>query len=529
MAAYILLATIAATAGVVEAQQLVTSYSVSEYQFSPDGDGLQDTTTIEYTLGVDAASVTLVVFESDSTSVVNTLVAGTPQPAGDYSPFWDGTYSGGAPAPEGEYVLRFFATSSSAPDTTIIRPLYLDLTPPVVTLLSREPGVYVPGIPSQPQLVQIVFSVTNSLERGPIPLGDNVALDAQTPAGANITDDLAVTVEPKYNGDGIYTLSWDGNDLTGKVDGRYGLTVTVTDYAGNSDAVTEQVDFNVQGPVIRYLDPEQDQVVTAVPDSLRGFAYDRHRVAGMFVSYFTDTDSMPVHSSYVRNDTFYFAVPLADSITSDGEYNLFFDAFDLYDRGRSSELAFTLDTSAPAAPTLDPFGGIWHAPVFPLKGEWSGNPNIIRIYVDGTVVDSIFTLLDDVIDRDVPLEAGENRIWVTAVDQAGNESANSNVLTVTFDDGSGLFLNTPFIPGDDFQLNLPRPAASAEVRIYDLGGDLVAILEDLSPRQNYVIRWGGTNGSGEDVKKGPLVAVAVATFDDGNTRVFREVFLFDRP
>jgi hypothetical protein len=60
-----------------------------------------------------------------------------------------------------------------------------------------------------------------------------------------------------------------------------------------------------------------------------------------------------------------------------------------------------------------------------------------------------------------------------------------------------------------------------------LTGDLVVLLEDDAAKQYYSFAWDGINGSGKNVKKGPLVAVAALDYPDGSHDVFREVFLYD--
>jgi flagellar hook assembly protein FlgD len=91
----------------------------------------------------------------------------------------------------------------------------------------------------------------------------------------------------------------------------------------------------------------------------------------------------------------------------------------------------------------------------------------------------------------------------------------------------GLYIPTPFQPQDEFQLNLAREASRATLRVYDLGGDLVIALHKLESEKNYMFAWDGRNGSGTDVKKGPLVGVAEVVFEDGKKNIFREIFLFD--
>jgi hypothetical protein len=112
-------------------------------------------------------------------------------------------------------------------------------------------------------------------------------------------------------------------------------------------------------------------------------------------------------------------------------------------------------------------------------------------------------------------------------DGAMNASPPSNSVTVTFDTGAGVFAPAPFGPGDAFDVNVDRTATRCTLRVFDLSGQVVVVLEGDGAQQFYSIPWNGINGSGLDVKKGPLVAVASVDYDDGSHDVFREVFLYD--
>jgi len=112
-------------------------------------------------------------------------------------------------------------------------------------------------------------------------------------------------------------------------------------------------------------------------------------------------------------------------------------------------------------------------------------------------------------------------------DGAMNASPPSSAVTVTFDTGAGIFAPAPFGPGDVFDVNANRVATHCTLRVFDLSGLVVVVLEDDGDQEFYSIPWNGQNGSGLDVKKGPLVAVAAIDYDDGTSDVFRAVFLFD--
>jgi flagellar hook assembly protein FlgD len=110
-------------------------------------------------------------------------------------------------------------------------------------------------------------------------------------------------------------------------------------------------------------------------------------------------------------------------------------------------------------------------------------------------------------------------------DDAGNVSEPSNTIEITFDNSAGLFIPQPFKSGDAFQVNLSKNASSVTLRLYDLGGNLVKILRGTEVSSNISIPWDALNGDGEEVKKGPLVAVAAIVYADGSDReIIRESF-----
>jgi len=126
------------------------------------------------------------------------------------------------------------------------------------------------------------------------------------------------------------------------------------------------------------------------------------------------------------------------------------------------------------------------------------------------------------------IEEGLNRIWAVMVDNTGNASSPSNTIEITFDNAGGLFIPQPFRPGDTFQINLSKTASSVTLRIFDMGGNLVEMLKDTNQTTNVTITWSGLNGDGQEVKKGPLVAVAMVKYSAGGNIVLREIFLFER-
>lgn len=506
----------------------MSSFRVNPETFSPDGDGKTDTTAISYALVVDSVAVSIVVFEDDSATVVDTIVTDANQMAGVYRDkySWDGEDYLGVPVVEGRYVIRFHA-QKDAQDTTIITPVWVDVTAPQLIFHQRVPSVYVPGVPTQPQTVQIVFEIRNSTAPGGVPAGDVLTGEVFTPAGAASQD--SVVIDPPFAGDGLYTAKWTVTNFITLKDGDHVAKIRINDYAQHRDSVIAPIDVDAEGPEIKITSLDPDQTLAVIPSTLEGFMYDRHGIDPDSVAVRYDRTSPKQKPYYmdIRADSLHFRMVLADSIVDEREWTLFFDSADLYEKGARFTFKIKFDKTAPAAPTLDPFTGVSHGPVFELTGSWEGTPERIRVYRSGVLVDSIFTVVESELNIRVPLETGRNILTATAVDAANNESPPSNAVDVYFDDATGLYIPAPFRPSDEFQLNLTREATRATLRLYDLGGDMVIALDEFEPEKNYLFAWNGLNGSGTAAKKGPLVAVAEVTFENGEKTIFREIFLFD--
>lgn len=181
------------------------------------------------------------------------------------------------------------------------------------------------------------------------------------------------------------------------------------------------------------------------------------------------------------------------------------------------------------APVLDAFDGRWHTDTYTLRGEVDRARFLSRVRVlrNDVVVDSVFTSLDSLFTVQVALEPGVNQFTAILVDSSLAVSPPSNTVTVRFDTGAGFFIKIPMVPGSSFDLNAVGEANRAEVRVFDMTGDLVVQFESADPRTFYSFLWDGRNGSGERVRRGPLIAVGILDYPDGTHDVVRRAFLFD--
>jgi flagellar hook assembly protein FlgD len=122
---------------------------------------------------------------------------------------------------------------------------------------------------------------------------------------------------------------------------------------------------------------------------------------------------------------------------------------------------------------------------------------------------------------------GDNSFRAAQVLDSTSVSPKSNTVIVHFDTAAGFFMPVPMVPGASFDLNTVDAAAKVELRIFDTVGDLVIRFQNREPRTTYSFVWDGKNGSGQSVRRGPLVAVAAVDYPDGTHEIVRQVFLFD--
>jgi len=520
----------------------IGSFTATPAAFSPDADGINDFTTLRPSLADTVLEVSLIVFEADSITPVDTLIAPAPSTQlGLRTVTWDGLRFDGSPAPEGEYVARLAVVSEQSVASALSIPLFVDVTPPVLQVTSVTPPRYFPGVPGHESVLSITF---NLIAVSPVPPGrvpDEIQYQVITPSGAPLNpSSLEVSFEPPLpydnppgvDSDGVYTLKWDAADHANS-DGTYKVIMFIVDAAGYTRIDTALADVDIKPPDVTWTSPASGEKWSVLPDSLHGQAWDRSGIDSMYVRYGTAGAFDPIQWS-THNDTAFFSLILADSIKTEGEHEINLRVKDAvgFTTGRIMLSTFTLTwlVSAPLPPTLDPFDGVSHSNRYTAVGDVPSDADVdgaIRIYRNGTQVDSVFTVLITRFESTVPLVAGENIITATHRDGAFNESVHSNAIRVVLNQSAGLFMPVPFRAGNDFSVNLSSPAMSVELNIYDMTGDLVVALESTAPAVNFAIPWDLLNGSGVIVKKGPLIVVATVNFVDGQVERVRKLFLVE--
>ncbi|UCG51240.1 MAG: hypothetical protein JSW58_13740 [Candidatus Latescibacterota bacterium] len=516
--------------GVVGAGEavLIEYLRVVPRYFSPNGDATRDSVTFSYALA-ESATVSVFVVEKDSTTILKTLIDGVAQePITEYSVSWDGRDSGGSLAAEDTFLVLVTAQSSTSFDTEFSN-VFVDVTTPQVMITDVfPPDVFAPESPdtTQPSKLDITYQLTDP------PPSDSVRviLIINDPGGDRVQD----FPERFLPANGGLKETWDGASAV--EDGLHRISVTVTDRAGNSSAAFYPIDIDLDGPEIAVTNLENGAVLQVLPDSLYGWTWHRHGVYdSVWVRYATPVIQNPpfeqILTTYFRSDTLFFSAALADSILEEEiKYTVGLKTRDRLGLYRTLSLDVTWDQTSPPPPLLTHPPPVVHSPDFLLDGVIDpsiGFEDIMIIYHNDAAPDTIFPKGPGQWPHALTLDPGLNRIWAEIVDEAGNTSGPSNTIEVTLDTSMGLFILQPFRPNDSFQINLAEPTIAVTLRIYDMSGNLVEMLYNQDSSTNISILWDGLNGDNEQVKKGPLVAVAHVKYTGGGDLVFREIFLFE--
>jgi hypothetical protein len=495
--------------------QIISNVTIGGSTISPDGDGIQDSTYIAVTFSDSILSFDAFVLTGDTLSIVDILVEGDARSSGTDSTWWNGENFFGIVVPEGHYLFFVRAQAASGTDSAYME-ISVDLSPPQVSIVRIEPSTLIaPGLPDQ-QPLRIDYIITDTFPT------DAVYVNALV-VNPSASEDTLTSQLLEINK--TYRAEWDGSSAA--VDGMYEVQIRARDNGGHVDVASASINVDLDEPTIQITSPDNDKEFIVIPDSIHGWMYDRNAVMPVQIAYSEDKIYTPVPNQWVMDDTLFFNAPLADSITAEGNHQLWFKASDSAGRIKSIRFNIELDTHSPAPPKLDPPPDVVYTPKYLLTGSFSSDTKKIRIFRNDSYVDSVFILLQTSLSEEIIIKPGTNVITAVAVDEAGNTSLPSNAITVVYDTAPTVFIPQPFRSNDSFQINLSGKEAVISLNIYDLGGDLVFTHKDFALGSNLDVPWDGINGKGKDVKRGPLVIVVHIAYNEGNDDTLREIFLFN--
>lgn len=216
---YALLPTIRkAVAGI--GQPKIYSPTVGDLAISPNGDGVQDDTTVSLALS-ESSDWEVAISDAGGTPVWHATGQGT-----SVALTWAGKNDQGELLPEGTYALTATATSANGEARPATASIRLDLTPPSLQSAVVAPAAFNPDTlaPSDRATLTFVPGESGSA-RVSIVNGSGTVV-------RRLTAWIPVTARPR-------SVSWDGQILSGSTlvgapEGRYSFEVALRDLAGNS-------------------------------------------------------------------------------------------------------------------------------------------------------------------------------------------------------------------------------------------------------------------------------------------------------
>jgi flagellar hook assembly protein FlgD len=177
----------------------VTSASSSGY-FSPEGDGTQDTLTVEYTTLV-AGNVKVAIVRNTDGATVQHYDLGA-KPIGSTSFVWTGQGTSGAALPTGSYEIMMSVTSSGGSTSNDWIDVVLDTGDPVLGSLARSTATVFPRADGYYDTVAFAADVSEQVSL--------VQLRITTSAGAAVRT-FSATALPA----GKVRFTWDGRTASG--------------------------------------------------------------------------------------------------------------------------------------------------------------------------------------------------------------------------------------------------------------------------------------------------------------------------
>ena len=506
---------------------LISDVGAIPNPFSPNADGVFDSTAIYYSLSERAY---VAVSVADSTGVEPwPLWSGWEDEGPDKHHWWDGWFEGSL-ASDGDYLFLIRAvpeSGSSYEEEEAGFPFVVDTEAPPIHSVEVAPSRFSPDGDGVGDSLMIRF------EAGVTEPSDQVLV--------TILDGNDEPVRQIYSSTGIASavLFWDGADEAGAVapDGIFFVRVETRDAAGNQAESGALVDLDTAPPDLGVDDLDSTTMEFRVESSvaeLTGWAYDRAGVVSVELSVDQEEWTEVVLG---RPDTVTWAGSVVCSSCTSGELDETVQILvRAHDGTPTADGQGHVNDSSTSFPMIS-FDVVFD--VAPPRHESStlngGNDTFepgetitittawdydsYTITADFTQVDSEFDSLDFEVDRipgdrysvtyEIPaadllvLPVEDAQVLITATDDFGRQ-VTVEAVTVTVLPGSdnpagvlGLDVNS-FEPLGEVVITLGSYEGTATVSIYNMAGTLVRTLES----QDHEINWQGKNDAGDYVASG---------------------------
>lgn len=308
--------------------------------FTPNGDGVTDSTEVSFTPGGMGATVNVEVrvFEAAGGSQVATLQASS---ALSVDEIVELTWAPGT-TPDGDYRVDVIVVDGPDSLTQSVT-VTVDTIVPAVSLDAVGPNPFAPNLNPPLNELDVAFTVT----------GGDATTFLQVIQAGMVVDTLGT-----FFGAGSDTLHWDGTnvDSSAAPQGVYEVNAVASDLAGNADTVRVDVVLDRGFPVISPVGGDSLQTDT-FPFTIAGTATDFDRVVSMAISVdagstFVDVDSISAPGPEVTWETaITFLFPTA------GRYRLAVRARDAVGHETEETIILSYEDTLPAPISSTHLGG----------------------------------------------------------------------------------------------------------------------------------------------------------------------------
>jgi flagellar hook assembly protein FlgD len=486
----------------------VSNISVRPAAFSPNSDGVNDTTVVSFTTSSEAKSVRLYVDVVDaSEDTVAVLADGEEHPTGEAAFTWDGTETGGGVAPEGVYEFVIVAADEFYTTPPYSASARLDITPPRFTTYIH-PNPYTPDLPLADSVLTIELSVTDS-EGGDLL---TATISTEEPPETLCTYSLAPS-------DSTYICEWDGRESD---DGRYDVLVRSSDPAGNSMEASYEADLDVEPPEISIESPSES-FLNYIPTTYWVTAEDRNGIDSLKVRFYAASEFM-VPDGYPRDECCY---TWPESLRVEDEFLLECVALDGVGRWGSNFRSVLVDTTPPERPVIAALPAKVGQPLLEVEGTGTGDDSV-RVYVNDDLQKRAKISSGGTWSVTAVLELGSNTIYAVSADLAGNVSEPSETAAVEYTEATGIYVPEEFTASSAIEINLSREASRIVVRVLSLEGSYITTITEDNPDLYNEIEWDLTDAGGKQVKNGIYIFVIEVAYADGGNDMEKKAVIVSR-
>jgi hypothetical protein len=495
----IVLAVSLSPAGALE----IGGLSATPARFSPNGDGVKDSTMLAFDLTADGdfAFIRLGVEDTAGTEI-RVLADGDARGVGPVSIGWDGRTSTGAIAEEGVYAFALKAWLNGDTTATVMTSTVLDVSLPSFSVLI-DPNPYSPDLDPADSLASVEVSVTGA------EAGDGLVVTIEVD-----TEPDTLSVFELSGADTTYRSTWDGRN---QADGIYYVRVGTRDGAGNTNAASFAIDLDLEGPALT-LDYPEDSYVNFFPDSVAGTIEDRSCPSGTAEFSFggeggyapvalLDPGPCPPWDWYA---------PWPDTLAEEGMYTLTARASDRAGHVTTLAHTLTIDLTAPPVPSISDLPGTVSSPVVEIGGTGSSNDSVI-VYVNAEPAARAICNPAGAFTASVELALGSNAIYAVGKDRSTNQSSPSSTVYVEYTESEGIHLPEHFGADSVIQFNPAAEVDELVLRIYSVDGRYITSISWSDPEPYAELFWDLTDSDGQAVRNGPYLMLFEVRYAGGGS------------